>query len=52
MDGEAPTAAELQDILLSLAEDPERLNKMKKNCSDFIKIKAEDVIVEQLNKEL
>ncbi|MDC7239115.1 MAG: undecaprenyldiphospho-muramoylpentapeptide beta-N-acetylglucosaminyltransferase [Spirochaetales bacterium] len=50
LEGESPTAEDLRETLLSLTA--EGLEEMKKNCSDFIKIKAEDVIVDELMGEL
>lgn len=52
MEEEKPLSEDLKDLIMQLADNPERLEAMKENCSEFVKNKAEDVIVSYLIKEL
>lgn len=51
MEEEEPDAAGLKQLILSLDENREKLNHMKENCRNFVKQRAEDVIVSYLIKE-
>jgi UDP-N-acetylglucosamine--N-acetylmuramyl-(pentapeptide) pyrophosphoryl-undecaprenol N-acetylglucosamine transferase len=51
IEDENPKAVDIKDLLIDLAENRENLQRMKDSCSDFMKNKAEDVIVSYLIKE-
>lgn len=51
IEDENPKAKDIKDILIELVEQRENLLRMKENCSDFMKNRAEDVIVSYLIKE-
>ncbi|RDG29964.1 undecaprenyldiphospho-muramoylpentapeptide beta-N-acetylglucosaminyltransferase [Oceanispirochaeta sp. M1] len=51
IEDENPESFQIRDLLIELADNNEKLERMKDNCAGFMKKKAEDVIVSYLIKE-
>lgn len=50
MDEAEPAAKDLMALIHDLKEDGERLDEMKKNCRNFVKYRAEDVMMSYLTE--